>query len=128
MGNPAFAFFATGTLAVGGGMVWGIMMSASGDHSLSAAHGHLNLVGWTTMALIGVYYAMTPAAAGRLAWVHWILATLGLVLMVPGIVMAVTGQGEGLAKAGSVLTLAAMVIFLYTVFRHGFGDNGARAG
>ena len=92
MKGIAFAFFATATLAVTLGMGWGIQMSASGDHSLSAAHAHLNLVGWTTMALFGIYYAMTPQAArGTLPKVHYAIALAGLVAMVPGIVMAVTG-------------------------------------
>ena len=122
MRNIAFVFFATATLAVTIGMGWGIQMSASGDHSLAGAHAHLNLVGWATMALFGVYYALTPtAAAGIMPKVHYGFALAGVVLLVPGIVMAITQQGETLAKAGSVLTALSMLIFLVTVFRHGFG-------
>lgn len=127
MKGIAFAFFATATLAVTIGMAWGIQMSASGDHSLSAAHAHLNLVGWTTMALFGIYYAMTPQAAiGILPKAHFAIALAGVTAMVPGIVLAVTGQGETLAKIGSVLTILSILIFLATVLRHGFGP--ARAG
>ena len=128
MRGIAFAFFAVGALSVTIGMAWGIQMSASGDHALSAAHAHLNLVGWVTFALFGVYYAMTPGAARSvLAKVHFGLALSGLVLIVPGIVMAVTGQGETLAKLGSVLTMLSMLVFLVTVLRHGFGAERAAA-
>ena len=43
-------FFLLAVISALGGMVWGIQMSASGDHSLSPAHGHLNLIGWVSLA------------------------------------------------------------------------------
>lgn len=118
-----FIFFAAAALCVTGGMVWGIIMAASGDHALASAHAHLNLVGWVTLALFGVYYQLTPqAAATRLAKAHVGLALLGVALMVPGIVMVLTQRGEGVAIAGSMITLASMLVFLFTVVRHGFGQ------
>jgi hypothetical protein len=76
------------------------------------------------MALFGIYYAMTPQAArGTLPKVHYAIALAGLVAMVPGIVMALTGQGEALAKIGSVLTILSILIFLFSVLRHGFGAS-----
>lgn len=35
-------FFATGAIFALLGMLWGIQMSASHDHTLSSAHGHFN--------------------------------------------------------------------------------------
>jgi hypothetical protein len=65
------------------------------------------------MALMGVYYHLTPRAADAiLARVHFGLATLGVWTMVPGIALAVTGRGEMLAIVGSLATIAAMVAFL----------------
>lgn len=122
----ATLFFTTAVLAVSGGMIWGIVMAATGDHSMSGAHAHLNLVGWATMALTGVYYAMTQrAASGWLPMVHFSLAVSGLVTLVPGIAIAVSGGGEGLAILGSFLTLGAMLVFLFTVLRHGFGPEAS---
>jgi len=116
MKGVALYFFLTATLAVTGGMIWGIQMSASGNHTLSGAHAHLNLVGWATMALFGIYYHLTPAAAEKaLAKVHYMVALAGLVIMIPGIVQALRHTGETLAKIGSVLTLLSMLIFLLTV-------------
>lgn len=118
MRGVAFWFFSMATLYVSVGMVWGIVMSATGDHSLHPAHAHLNLVGWVTMALFGLYYHLVPPqGAATLAKVHFVVATLGLFLMIPGIVMALREQGDLLAKAGSVLTLISMIIFVVTVFR-----------
>ena len=113
-----FMFVFTASIYVSIGMVWGIVMAATGDHILAPAHAHLNLVGWVTTAIFGFYYQLVPAAAERrLAKIHFGVATAGLLILVPGIVMAITGQGEALAKVGAVLTLTSMLIFVFTVFR-----------
>ncbi len=116
MRGPALAFLATGAVAVTIGMTWGIVMAASGDHTLGGAHAHLNLVGWVTMALFGIYYHLNPEMNERLwAKVHYVVALAGLVTMVPGIVQSIRQTGETLVKIGSVLTLTSMLIFLVTV-------------
>ncbi|GKY86665.1 hypothetical protein [Sinisalibacter aestuarii] len=116
MNGIAFWFVAVAALCVTIGMGWGIQMSASGNHLLAGAHAHLNLVGWATMGLFGLYYHAVPAAAARsLAKVHFIVALAGVVLMVPGIALAITERGEMLAVTGSLLTFASMLIFLFTV-------------
>lgn len=116
MKGVAFLFFVAAAVCVTAGMAWGIQMSASGNHALSGAHAHLNLVGWVTMGLFGMYYHAVPVAAARpLAKAHFLVAIAGVILLVPGIVMAVTEKGEMLAVIGSLLTLASMLIFLFTV-------------
>lgn len=116
MKGIAFYFMVLAAVSVTLGMVWGIQMSATANHALSPAHAHLNLIGWVTMGLFAAYYHMVPAAAqAKLAKLHLAVAALGLVIIVPGIVMALTQQGETLAKIGSVLTLASMLIFLSVV-------------
>jgi len=116
MKGIAFLFFVTAAVAVLLGMVWGIQMSASGDHSLSGAHAHLNLIGWVTMGLFGVYYHVVPEAADhKLAKLHYPLALAGLVVIVPGIVMALRETGDTLAKVGSLLTVLSMLLFVFIV-------------
>ncbi|WSH31117.1 hypothetical protein U8P75_36830 (plasmid) [Rhizobium beringeri] len=63
MRDIAFIFFLAAVVCVTSGMVWGIQMAISEDHLLAPAHAHLNLVGWTTLALFGLYYRLTPTAA-----------------------------------------------------------------
>ncbi len=104
------------------GMGWGITMAATGDHTLAPAHAHLNLIGFVAMSIFGFYYALTPrAAAGRLARVHFALTVLAVLVFAPGIAMAISGRGETLAAAGSILAILAMAIFAFTVIRHGVG-------
>jgi hypothetical protein len=126
MRGVALWFFASAVVYVTCGMVFGIWMSASHDHQLSGAHAHLNLVGWVTMALFGVFYHLVPsAAAGRLATLHFALATIGVWLMVPGIVLAIRGVTEIPVILGSFSTLASMLLFLYVVIRSSTAPAGA---
>lgn len=118
MRGIAFWFLMLGILSALAGMVWGIQMAATGDHTLSPAHGHLNLVGWVSLGIFAFYYHTVPAAGvSRLAKVHLALATLGLIIMVPGIAMAISGSGEALAKVGSLVVLLSMLTFALVVLR-----------
>ena len=126
MRNIAFCFFVAAVLCVTTGMFWGIQMAISGDHQMAPAHAHLNLVGWTTMGLFGLYYTVTPQAAGTmLAKIHLGFAILGVLCLVPGIAMAVSSGGEALAAIGSILTVISMLIFLVTVARNDIGRRVA---
>ena len=94
-------------------------MSATGDHSLSPAHGHLNLIGFVAMAVFGTYYALVPsAAASKLGSAHFGLAILSVVVLIPGIARAISEQGEALAKIGSILAVLSMLLFLLVMIRH----------
>ncbi|MFS8051052.1 hypothetical protein [Rhizobium sp. BR 314] len=118
MRGIAFWFFFTATLYFLAGMVWGIVMAVSDDHSLMPAHAHLNLVGGVVSALAGLYYHLVPKAGGHwLAKAHFTFAMLGILTMVPGIALALAGQSEVLAKVGSILTLGAMILFTMNVLK-----------
>jgi hypothetical protein len=124
MRDPAFLFFGAAAVCATGGMLWGIQMAISGDHLLASAHAHLNLVGWVTLALIGLYYRLTPGAnETRLGTVHAVCALLGVCVMVPGIAIVIQGGTPAIAACGALLSLASMLIFLATILRHGFGER-----
>lgn len=115
-----FLFFAVAAICGLIGMVWGIQMSATGDHGLSPAHAHLNLLGWVSLAIYGTFYHLVPRAAdGILSKIHAGLAILGVVIIVPGIAMAINQSGETLAKLGSVVTILSMVMFIVVLFAKG---------
>lgn len=116
-------FFASAAIFALIGMIWGIQMSASGDHTLSPAHGHLNLIGFVAMSIFGTYYTLTPhAAAARLAKIHFGLTVATVLVLTTGIVMAITERSETLAKVGSILAVLSMTLFAFTVLRHGVGQ------
>lgn len=116
MRGVALWFVTLGTVFLLIGMGWGIKMSASQDFTLAPAHGHLNLIGFVLFSIFGLYYHTVPAAAEKMvAKLHFALAALTVVIMVPGIVMAINQTGETLAKLGSVLGIIVGLMFLYVV-------------
>lgn len=120
MKGIALVFFTAGVICALIGMAWGIQMSASGDHLMAPAHAHLNLLGWVSLAVFGIFYHLVPgAASGMLAKVHCAVALAGVVTIVPGIYMAIRETGETFAKLGSVLTILSMLIFLIVVLTSG---------
>ena len=97
-------FFLSASVFALVGMIWGIQMSATQDHTLSPAHWHMNLLGFVAMAVFGTYYALSPdAARSRLAVMHFGLAILSVVVLVPGIVMAITDRGKHLLSSAPSL-------------------------
>ncbi len=102
------------------GMAMGIGMAASQDHSLMPAHAHLNLLGWVSLFLFGIYYERRPALdASRLAKVQvglWSVGTVLLTIAVSAIHLGYNAA-DPLAGAASLLVLGAMVLFGYFVFK-----------
>jgi hypothetical protein len=124
MRDIAFVFFIAAVVSVFAGMIWGIQMAISHDHLLAPAHAHLNLVGWVTLALYGVYYRLTPSAGRtRLAAVHAGLAIPGVIVMVVGIAIVRSGGTSTIAAVGAILSIMSAGLFLVTVLRSGFGDR-----
>jgi hypothetical protein len=100
------------------GMVFGIWMSATQDHSLAPAHAHLNLIGGVLMALFGTFYMLVPSAAEKLIAKVQVAAThLAIWLLFPGIILAIQQRGEALAKAGSLVGIVAILLFVVIVAR-----------
>ena len=48
--------FRAAVVMVVAGMIWGIVMAITEDHSTFPAHAHLNLLGWVSLFLFGIYY------------------------------------------------------------------------
>src|ERR671921_1898195 len=74
--------FKLAVLFVIAGMAMGIGMAAAQDHSIMPAHAHLNLLGWVSLFLFGIYYERRPALdASRLALIQVVVWSLGTVLL-----------------------------------------------
>jgi hypothetical protein len=58
-------FLRTAVVAVLIGSCLGLAMGVTHDFTLTAVHAHVNLVGWASMFLFGLYYRLTPAADNR---------------------------------------------------------------
>ena len=102
------------------GMAWGIFMAASRDHSSMPAHAHLNLLGWVSLFLFGIYYRMHPKAdLSRLAVTQvgmWAVGTVILTIAVAAI-HAGYDAADPIAAFASLTIVASMLLFAFIVFR-----------
>ena len=119
MKASSLSFQAAVLLAVAG-MIWGIVMAASGNHTAMPAHAHLNLLGWVSLFLFGIFYHLHPAIdRSRTAMLQvcvWIVAT---VILSVGVALVHTGHeiGEPIAAVSSLVVLADMLLLGWLVYR-----------
>jgi len=114
------ASFQIAILFVLAGMLWGIQMAISNDHSAFPAHAHLNLLGWVSLFLFGIYYRLHPEVdSSRTASVQVGIWSVGTLIMAIGVGLVHTGHeaGDPIAAIGSLVILAGMVLFAWIVFR-----------
>jgi cbb3-type cytochrome oxidase subunit 1 len=84
----------------------GIAMGASQNFTLRPVHAHVNLLGWTTMALAGLIYSVFPTAGtSRLARAHFWLLNLALPVMMVALALVLFGRMD----VAPVLALAEIV-------------------
>jgi hypothetical protein len=77
------------------GVALGIAMGATENFTLRPVHAHLNLLGWTTLALAGLIYSVYPkAATSRLARIHFWLHNLALPVMMGSLAALLLGHTE----------------------------------
>jgi peptidoglycan/LPS O-acetylase OafA/YrhL len=112
--------FPVAVLMVVAGMIWGIIMAVTHDHSAMPAHAHLNLLGWVSLFLFGVFYQLHPAIdRSRAALVQVAVWIVGTVILTFGVGLLHTGHdiGQPFAAGGSFLVLASMLQFGWLVVR-----------
>jgi peptidoglycan/LPS O-acetylase OafA/YrhL len=112
--------FLAAVVAAIAGMLWGLHMAISDNHAAMPAHAHLNLLGWVSLFLFGIYYRLHPSLdtakiALVQAWV-WIIGTIIMAIGV-GLVSTGTTSGEPIAAIGSLIVLADMLLFGWLVYR-----------
>ena len=113
-------FLQLAVLAALTGMGLGIGMGITEDLRLQAVHAHINLLGWVSMMLYGLFYRVVPKAAeGLLPAVHFWLTVISFVVMMALLAAVKLGASAlgmplGLISLGMV---AAMAVFTVIVFR-----------
>lgn len=116
---PAFCFL---TAAVTGltGISLGIYMGIAEDHTLMPVHAHLNLIGWVSLFLFGLYYRAHPETVGALARVQVASITIGYTVMLGALAaMRLSGAETALPAVilGSLLVWLGMACFVAVVWR-----------
>jgi cbb3-type cytochrome oxidase subunit 1 len=122
-------------MAGGSGIIWikaavvyfmmgvglGIYMGASGDHILIPVHAHFNLLGWVSLALIGLIYRQFPVAgSNRLATVQFWLHNAGLLaamLLLAGLLRGHAAL-DPLIGVASIVIGVSVVLFAINVFKN----------
>ncbi|UGQ45637.1 cbb3-type cytochrome c oxidase subunit I [Massilia endophytica] len=95
------------------GVVMGMMMGATRDFTLRPVHAHVNLLGWTTLALAGLIYTVFPKAGlSKLAKAHFWLMNIGLPVMMAALAtIFLTGNMQIVpVLVASEFTVAASVL------------------
>ena len=121
-------FLRTGVIVLALGMCLGIYMGAREDFTMAPVHAHINLAGGVLMCIAGLFYNSRPALPGKLIAVHYWLQLIGIALLVPGIAGAQIHASwfPPVVGIGSVLTLLALLFFIFMVFK-GTGKNTTAA-
>lgn len=119
MSRISIAFFAAAVLYALTGMVLGIAMGASEDHTLAPVHAHINLLGWASLALMGTFYGLAGNLAPvKLAWLNFVVSNVGNLITLPLLALLLQGDravipvmalGELIIVLGMLLFAAAVV-------------------
>jgi hypothetical protein len=98
------------------GMILGLSMSISQDHTQMPVHAHTMVAGWLMSAIFAFFYHLFPAArASRLAAVHfWLSAVSGIGLLV-GLYFLLAGNTaiEPVVAVSSIGFFLAMLLFAW---------------
>lgn len=112
------AFFTVATIYALCGMVWGMIMAKSEDFTQAPAHAHLNLLGWTTMGIMGGFYALAGERAPiRLGWTNFGLSTVGVIITIPALSKLLAGDKAivPVVATGSGICFLGMLVFFASI-------------
>jgi cbb3-type cytochrome oxidase subunit 1 len=100
------------------GIAMGLYMAISQNHSTAAAHAHVNLLGWASLALCGLLYEQYPVLQRHwLARAHFWLHSLALPVFMSALFLYLQGN-VGLMPVvaiGANLTALGLLFFVINV-------------
>lgn len=112
-------FLRLGVLSALVGMTLGVWMGANQDFVLRAVHAHINLLGFASMMLFGLFYRSFPAAAqGWLPKLHFALSVLGFLILMPSLTLMLLQKPfvVPLMIASEIMLVTSMLLFVIIVF------------
>lgn len=118
--RSTLAFFAAALAFLAIGVMLGLYMSASDDHSLAPVHAHTNLLGWVSCAIMGLFYGQVrPPVGRRFMQIQFWSYTGGVMFMMVGLagILKKTAALEIFIGPGVGLTLSGIACFGWAVFR-----------
>ena len=109
-------FFTLAIVYAIAGMMLGLSMSISHDHTQMPTHAHIMVAGWLMSAVFAFFYQLVPAAAAsRLAPAHfWLTAVSGVGLVV-GLYFMLGGNPavEPFVAVSSIGFFASLLLFAW---------------
>ncbi len=122
-------FLRLGALSALVGMSLGVWMGANQDFVLRPVHAHINLLGFASMMLFGLFYRVFPAAGrGWLPMAHFILSVIGFLILMPSLTLMLLARPLFMPGmiASEIMLVASMALFVVIVFKATMAkDQGA---
>lgn len=122
--NVSRGFMVMGPLYLTIGLLIGIYMGATNDHTFLPVHAHLNLLGFTLMMIFGLSYHLLPEAGGSgLARLHFWLHQIGVLVLMVMITLLFAGKISEtamfpIAPLAELAILVGVLIFALNMARH----------
>ena len=96
------------------GMAFGSWMGMTENGQFATAHAHWNLLGFVAGTLYGLIHRAYPKLReSRLAWLQFFTHYAGVLIFVPGLLLAIMTNNPIVVIIGSVLVLLATLIFAW---------------
>jgi len=113
-------FLRLGVLSALVGMALGVWMGANQDFVLRPVHAHINLLGFASMMLFGLFYRAFPAAGrGWLPMSHFVLSVVGFLILMPSLTLMLLSKPLFMPGmiASEIMLVASMALFVVVVFK-----------
>jgi cbb3-type cytochrome oxidase subunit 1 len=130
MQGAARNFFTLAVIYAVIGMLLGLSMAMSQDHSQTPTHAHIMVLGWVTSSVFAFFYHLVPVARNsKLATVHFWLSAISSVGMMVGLYVLYGGNPsiEPLLGVSAIAFIVATVLFAYIALRALWGGETAGA-
>lgn len=113
-------FLRLGALSALVGMSLGVWMGANENFVLRPVHAHINLLGFASMMLFGLFYRAFPAAGrGWLPMAHFALSVLGFLILMPSLTLMLLAKPLFMPGmiASEIMLVTSMALFVVIVFK-----------
>ena len=121
-------FLRLGALSALVGMSLGVWMGANENFVLRPVHAHINLLGFASMMLFGLFYRAFPAAGrGWLPMAHFVLSVIGFLILMPSLTLMLLGKPLFMPGmiASEIMLVASMALFVIIVFKTTMAKDAA---
>ena len=113
-------FMRLGALSALVGMTLGVWMGANENFVLRPVHAHINLLGFASMMLFGLFYRAFPTAGrGWLPMAHFVLSVLGFLILMPSLTLMLLARPVFMPGmiASEIALVTSMLLFVVIVFK-----------